>query len=462
MATVDPSSFVAGLIRNGRVRATVERFADDLARSEGAWTLRRALCRALGDNALEVAFWIPHARGYVDAEGRPIELQAIRGQTTTVIEHGGEPVAALLHEPVDTELLQAVCAVAAPALARERGEHVARVRASETEALVNALPDLMLRIRRDGTYLDFAGDVQLLAVPPETIVGTKVQDALPPAAAEAILTRVRHVLDVGGVEVTEYRLRTLDDVLRDFEARVVQSGADEALLIVRDITERKQAELELTRLQDELRASLDDLRVSRARIVEAGDTERRRLERNLHDGAQQRLVAVSQLLQLARRRVGTDANGAAELLVSASAELTEAHEELRELARGIHPASLTVGGLGAALKSLATRSTVPVIVRAVPDERLPESVEVAAYYVVSEAITNAAKYARASAVTISVRREADEAVVEVVDDGVGGADTGAGSGLVGLSDRVEALSGRLDVESPAGAGTRVRAVIPVG
>jgi PAS domain S-box-containing protein len=386
----------------------------------------------------------------------------VRGQTTTVVEHAGGPVAALVHEPVgDAELLQAVCAVAAPALERERGEHVARLRTSETEALVNALPDLMLRIRRDGTYLDFAGDLQLLAVPPESLIGSKMQNAIPPAVAEPILARIRHALDTGGVETIEYRLRTLDEVLRDFEARVVQSGPDEVLLVVRDITERKQAELELTRLQDELRASLEDLRVSRARIVEAGDTERRRLERNLHDGAQQRLVAVSQLLQLARRRVQSEPGAAAELLSDATDELSEAHEELRELARGIHPASLTVGGLGAALKGLASRSTVPVIVRAVPEERLPESVEVAAYYVVAEAVTNAAKYAQASAVTISVRRENSAAVVEVVDDGVGGADTGAGSGLVGLADRVEALSGRLEVESPRGEGTRVRAFIPV-
>jgi PAS domain S-box-containing protein len=461
MATVDPPSFVAALIRNGRVRATVERFADDLARSEGAWTLRRSLCRALGDNALELGFWIPHLEAYVDSEGRPVDLTPVRRQERTVVADAGTPVAALLHAPADAELVQAVCAIAAPSLERERGEHVARLRGSETAALVNALPDLMLRIRRDGTYVDFAGDVRLLAVPPDTIVGTKVQDALPPVAAEAILTRVRHVLDSGGVEVTEYPLRTLDGVLRDFEARVVQSGEDEALLIVRDITERKQAERELTRLQDELRASLEDLRESRARIVEAGDTERRRLERNLHDGAQQRLVAVSQLLQLALRRITSDPPGVEELIGSATEELTEAHEELRELARGIHPASLSVGGLGSALSGLASRSTVPVIVKAVPSERLPESVEVAAYYVVSEAVTNAAKYAQASAVTISVRAENGSAVIEVVDDGVGGATAGGGSGLLGLSDRVEALSGRLEVESPRGEGTRVRAVIPV-
>jgi PAS domain S-box-containing protein len=461
MTHLESSTFVAALIRNGRVRTTVERFADDLARGQGAWSVRRSLCRALGDNGLELAFWIPHLHRYVDSEGRPTELQPGGGRTATVVEDAGVPVATLLHTPVDTELLQAVCAVAAPALERERGEHVARLRESETQALVNAMPDLMLRIRRDGTYLDFAGDLTLLAVPPDTLVGSRMQNAIPPEVADAMLARIRRALDTGAVQTIEYRLRTLDDALRDFEARVVSSGADEVLAVVRDITERKQAELELTRLQDQLRARLDDLRESRARIVEAGDTERRRLERNLHDGAQQRLVAVSHFLQLARRRLDGDAAGAHALLEGASTELAEAHEELRELARGIHPASLTVGGLGSALKGLAQRATVPVIVKALPDERFPENVEVAAYYVVSEAVTNAAKYAQASAVTISVRRENGSAVVEVADDGVGGADTTGGTGLLGLSDRVEALSGRLEVESPQGAGTRVRAVFPV-
>jgi PAS domain S-box-containing protein len=461
MPHLDPSSFVAGLIRNGRVRATVERFADDLGRHEGAWSLRRSLCRALGDNGLELAFWIPHLQGYVDAEGRPTELQSGGGRTATVVEDGGVPVAALRHTPVDTELLQAVCAVAAPALERSRGEHVARLRESETQALMNAMPDLMLSIRRDGTYLDFAGDVTLLAVPPDMLVGSRLQDAIPREVADPLLARIRRALETGAVQTIEYRLRTLDDALRDFEARVVASGPDEVLAVVRDITERKQAELELTRLQDQLRARLEDLRESRARIVEAGDTERRRLERNLHDGAQQRLVAVSHFLQLARRRIDGDAAAARTLLEGASTELAEAHEELRELARGIHPASLTVGGLGSALKGLAQRATVPVIVKALPDERFPETVEVAAYYVVSEAVTNAAKYAQASAVTISVRREDGSAVVEVADDGVGGADTTGGTGLLGLSDRVEALSGRLEVDSPRGVGTRVRAVFPV-
>lgn len=464
MHHVDPTTFVAGLVRHGGVRATLERFGDDLARGRAPWALRRALGRAIGDSSLELAFWIPHLERYVDSEGGPFELPSQGRQTVTVVEEGGVPVAAIVYEASlfvrDTELLNAVCAVAAPALERERGTYVARLRLLETQALVNAMPDLMLRISSDGTYLDFNGDLRLLAAPPETLIGSKVNAVAPGDVAERIMACVRRALASGILETTEYRLRTIDDVVRDFEARIVPSGADEVLAIVRDISERKQAERELGRLQDELRAMLEDLRVSRARIVEAGDTERRRLERNLHDGAQQRLIAVSQLLNLARRRLDTDAGEARDLLDGASTELAEAHEELRELARGIHPASLTMGGLRPALSVLAQRSTVPVEVAALPEDRLPETVEVAAYYVVSEALANAAKYARASSVTITVVRKDGRAIVEVADDGVGGVDLNAGSGLVGLSDRVEALSGRLEVESPPGAGTRVRAIIP--
>jgi PAS domain S-box-containing protein len=464
MRHVDPSDFVAGLVRHGGVRAALERLAVDLTRARAPWALRKALGRALGDTSLELAFWVPHLDRYVDADGRPVELPSEGRREATVVEEAGVPVAALVYEAsraLDTELLTAVCAVAGPALERERGTYVARLRETETQALLSAMPDLMFRIGRDGTYLDFAGDVRLLAAPPETIVGDSVHRVVPPEVAERMMAAARRALDTGALQTTEYRLRTLDDVVRDFEARVVPSGADEVLAVIRDITERKQADRELARLQDELRASLERLRESRARIVEAGDTERRRLERNLHDGAQQRLVAVSHFLQLARRRLDSDVGSARDLLASACDELAEAHAELRELAQGIHPAALTVGGLGTALQGLARRSTLPVKIGSLPDARLPETIEVAAYYVVSEALTNAAKHAQASSVTIDVVREDGAAIVEVADDGVGGVDPGTGSGLLGLSDRVEALSGRLEVESPPGAGTRVRAIIPV-
>ena len=205
----------------------------------------------------------------------------------------------------------------------------------------------------------------------------------------------------------------------------------------------------------------EQLAASRARIVEAGDAERRRLERNLHDGAQQRLVSLSLSLRLAQARLKSDPAGATELLGAAGAELALALEELRELARGIHPAVLTDRGLGPALESLTDRAPLPVELLSVPEERLPGPVEAAAFYVVAEALTNVAKYADATSVSVSVSRENGRAVVEVADDGKGGADPTRGSGLRGLVDRVEALEGRLAVESPPGAGTRVRAEIPL-
>src|SRR5215210_2075652 len=204
----------------------------------------------------------------------------------------------------------------------------------------------------------------------------------------------------------------------------------------------------------------EELLASRARIVEAGDQERRKLERNLHDGAQQRLVSLSLSLRLAQNRVKTDPAGAEQLLETSREELGQALEELRELARGIHPAVLTDRGLEAALESLAARSTVPIDVTG-PSAELPAQVEAAAYYVVSEALANVTKYAEASAVEVKVQRMNGIAVVEVADDGVGGADPLRGSGLRGLADRVASLSGTLDVQSPPGAGTRVRAEIPL-
>jgi signal transduction histidine kinase len=216
------------------------------------------------------------------------------------------------------------------------------------------------------------------------------------------------------------------------------------------------------RLQAQLRARVEELRNSRARIVEAGTAERRRLERNLHDGAQQRLVSLSLALRLARTRLESDPESAHTLLEAASEELATALEELRELARGIHPAVLTDRGLAPALEALANRSPVQVSIHSVPDERLPAQVEAAAYYVVSESLANVAKYAGASQVDVAVVCQNGWAFVEVADDGAGGADPGRGSGLLGLADRVEALAGNLDVDSPPGSGTRVRARIPLG
>ena len=217
--------------------------------------------------------------------------------------------------------------------------------------------------------------------------------------------------------------------------------------------------LENQRLSAELRARIEELRASRTRLVEAGDAERRRLERDLHDGAQSRLVALALKLRLARMKVDPGSE-AAVLLDESSVELQASLDELRELARGIHPAVLVDRGLEAALRALADRAPVPVSLTVSAGE-LPPTVATAIYFVVAEALTNVAKYARASSAAVTVERTGLGVAVEIADDGAGGADVGAGSGLRGLEDRVAALDGRLDLDSPAGGGTRLRAEIPV-
>jgi signal transduction histidine kinase len=202
------------------------------------------------------------------------------------------------------------------------------------------------------------------------------------------------------------------------------------------------------------------LAASRAELVAVSDAERRRLERNLHDGAQQRLVSVALGLSMVDAKLEDDPGTARELLSDTQDDLTRGLEELRELARGLHPALLTERGLGPALDALLTRAPVPVEIEELPEERLTAPIEAAAYYVVAEAITNVAKYAHASRATVSISRSDGCATVTVCDDGVGGADPAGGSGLRGLAARVEALSGRLDVDSPPDRGTCIRAEIP--
>ena len=219
--------------------------------------------------------------------------------------------------------------------------------------------------------------------------------------------------------------------------------------------------LENDRLEVELRARLEALRVSRARIVEAGDAERRRLGRDLHDGAQQRLISLLIALQLARERWEDEPGEARALVEQALADARAAVGELRELAAGIHPAVLSQRGLDAALETLGARSAVPVEIDVEPAGRLPSAVETAAYFVVAEALTNVAKHAQATLARVAVRTENGAALVEVADDGDGGAALDGGSGLQGLADRVGALDGTLELESPAGGGTVLRARFPL-
>ena len=234
------------------------------------------------------------------------------------------------------------------------------------------------------------------------------------------------------------------------DARPMEAGDDD-VAAMRIFASRAAAELERRRQAAELRRS-------RARVIEAADAERRRVGRDLHDGAQQRLMAVANLLKLAQRKLG-DHDEARDVLGHALAELDEAHTELRDLARGLHPVALSERGLRSALETLAAGCATPVTLDVSADE-LPERVELAAYFIVSESLTNAARYAGASEVRVRVAREAGALLVEIVDDGRGGADPAAGTGLRGLADRVDALGGRLEVDSPAGAGTRVTARLP--
>jgi signal transduction histidine kinase len=215
------------------------------------------------------------------------------------------------------------------------------------------------------------------------------------------------------------------------------------------------------RLQADVSAQLAKVQESRRRIVAAGDEERRKIERDLHDGAQQRLVALALELRIAQRQVGDDNPELEGVLGRAVAELQVAVEELRELARGVHPAVLTEEGLAGALESLAARTPLPVKIDAAPEERLPSEIEAAAYFVVCEAIANAVKHAHASQIRVSAQRGNGTLVIEVEDDGVGGAhENGTGSGLRGLVDRVEAHGGTLRIESESGEGTKVVGELP--
>jgi signal transduction histidine kinase len=237
-----------------------------------------------------------------------------------------------------------------------------------------------------------------------------------------------------------------------------QSLKDEPELL-NAVTTAAAIALENGRLHVELRARVEELKGSRQRVIEAGQHERRRLERNLHDGAQQRLIALSLELGLLGERLRADPE-ARSRLDRAKGEIALSLEELRDVARGLHPAVVSGHGLVVALESLAAQAPLPVRLGVALDGRVDERIEVAAYYVVSESLTNVGKHSRASSATVAVARTNGELVVEVVDDGVGGADSELGSGLRGLADRVEALGGRLRVWTPRGGGTRVRADIP--
>ena len=578
-----PYFFVGGLLRGRYSRAGVRLLLDSPdapTPSEAEASLRRAL----SDPTLKLAYWLDETGGYYDVLGRPFELREDGdSRLTTKIEYEGRQLAAveydasLSHEP---ELLEEVFATARLTLEKDRGLQALRQSEARGRALLGVLPDVMIRTNREGAYLEVQGNREALVRPAHEMIGLTIRETLPPELVTRILECIGRTLDTGERQTLEYELEVRGQ-MRSFEARMIPSGEDEVVTIVRDFTEQRRLQEEIqqrlreiereqefvatvvntapaifllvdaegrivrfnttaerltwyrddesvrgrpfwevfvdpgdhetarrvlaalaagapmveqemkwraktgeelviatcsTPIMDgqgnfrflvcgldvtERERHLEELRASRARIVEAGDAERRRLERNLHDGAQQRLVSISLALRLAQGRIPKDPEAAHEIITGASSELALALEELRELARGLHPAVLTDRGLDAALESLASRAPVPVELEAGLAERLPGAVEAAAFYVVSEALTNVAKYADASFARVRVARDNGLAVVEVVDDGVGGADETRGSGLRGLGDRLAALDGWLEVDSPPGGGTYVRAVIPL-
>jgi len=444
----------------------------------------------------------------------------------------------------------------------------------KARALIAAIPDPVFRIGTDGVYRGFKVDSETdLVSPPDEIVGHGIYERLPNEVADLVLAAGRRAVEEDALQHIEYTLE-LRGEHHEYEGRVVASGPDEFVLIVRDFTDLARQARELERERDFSRAVVrstpsflalvdgegtllgvnralgeaagiteedwvgtpfwtrfiaeddvvrarddfermlggdapgvveyehdapdgsrlvvdwtatvvedaagrtrylfcgldvtarkaveEEIRRSRARIISASDAERKRLERNLHDGAQQNLVSVSHAVHLAARTLRADPDAAEEHLERALLELNSAHEELRELARGLHPQILTVRGLTAAVRSLAARAPIPVTVMTVDEtERWPPPIESAAYFVVSEALTNVLKYARASAATIRVMPRNEVLVVEVTDNGRGGAQPTPSSGLGGLRDRVEALDGTFVLESPMGAGTRIHARLPL-
>jgi signal transduction histidine kinase len=447
--TAVPFLFLAGLLGTTLARsAGVGTIFSAVPERASPGEVQEGLRQALRDPTAEVAYWYDEGGHYVDVDGNHFELPPdTRDRVVTRLDYADTPVAAIVHDAAlraEPELLETITGAARIALERDKLLVEVKARAERYRAVLQAMPDLLFRIARDGTYRGFnAPDPRDLLS--EAVVGRMVHERLPHELADRVLAAGRAAVDRGTLQMIEYELDFAGET-RSYEARFAPSGEDEFLMIVREITERK-------RQQEELEAS-------RARIVAAGDEERRKLERNLHDGAQQRLVSLSLSLRLAQGRIRTDPEGTARLLDASREELAQALEELRELARGIHPAVLTDRGLDAALEALAARAPLPVEIDG-PGGELPAQVEAAAYYVVSEALANVTKYAQASAVEVKVERENGIAVVEVADDGVGGADPLRGSGLRGLADRVASLSGKLEIDSPPGAGTRVRAEIPL-
>ena len=326
----------------------------------------------------------------------------------------------------------------------------AEVQANAIETVLRGLP-----LRSAGGWLDIALIVLLgMAMPLAGLrIGALATIILATVLATAFLVGVQVAFDDGHVVTVVYPLAALLVSTAGALAVHARNGFALARSSVASLAVDKQ------QLQGELRARISELEQSRSRMLDVSRREREGIERDLHDGAQQRFVSLAITLGLLERRLSDRLDGGP-LLASAREQLDLGLAELRELARGIHPAVLTDGGLAPAIEALAARAPLQVDVLEVPERRLPANVEAAIYYIVAESLTNSAKHARADAASVRITHDHLNATVEVSDDGVGGADPTHGSGLRGLADRAAAVDGQLTVDSPHGAGTRIHAKIP--
>jgi PAS domain S-box-containing protein len=457
-----PFLFLADLLRTRLARAGVADLLLAVRETSTVTDAEEGLQRALRDPHLQLAVWLPERTSYLDAAGRPFTVpvgDSTRVATMVASEQGGH-LAAIVHDVSlldEAELLASVVAAVRLALDRDRLQTELRANLVELERerdfirdVVNASPAFFCLLDSEGRIVRF-NDAVVRATgieDDEQVRGRPIADVLVSERDRPTVAALVFAFDPGphehrwtgrdgGELVVEWSLTPIEDA----------QGQPGVLLTGLDVSERARHE--------------GELRSSRMRLVEAGDAERRRLERNLHDGAQQRLVALSLALRLAQSKLASDPVRADSILSEAAAELALALQELRELARGIHPAMLTDRGLYAALESLAERSPVPVELDVDLGERFAEPVEAAAFYVASEALANVAKYAHANGVTVAVTRSDGSVAITISDDGVGGADPARGSGLRGLVDRVEALGGTLQVTSPVAEGTIVHAELPL-
>jgi PAS domain S-box-containing protein len=352
------------------------------------------------------------------------------------------------------------------------GLRAARLRANQSllRSLVDNIPGALYRCACDGDWtMEWLSDEieEIAGYPASDFIGSAVRTFASiehPDDREYVARSVMESVATGRPFGLEYRIVRRDGTVRwVLERGLAQQAGDGRWWLdgaIFDITARRAAEQAL-REREVIEAQLSEVRASRARILEAADRARRDIERNLHDGAQQRLVSVALNLRIwlaTHRDIPADLRAPLEETL---AELGSAMAELRDLARGLHPAVLSDHGLEHAVRALAERAAVPVELQAVlPEERLPRAVEAAAYFAVAEALTNVAKYAEASHARVCVEQHDGELDVIVGDDGVGGADPSAGSGLQGLRDRIAALNGTLEIESVPGRGTEVRARLP--